>query len=69
MEITMAIKLGKYDLPRDYRTIELHDQTVEVRVYATSTKSKVRPKMTKSSRTFKRAAMSMGEKRREGFCK
>lgn len=64
-----SAKLGKYDLPRDYRTIELHGQTVEVRVYATSTKNKLRPKMTKSARKFKRNSMSMAEKRRAGFCK
>ena len=65
----MAIKLGKYDLPRDYRTTIIHGQEVEVRVFATSMKNRVRPKMTKSSRTFKRTSMTMAEKRRAGFCR
>jgi len=61
--------MKKYDLPRDYRTTIIHGQEVEVRVYATSTKNKLRPKMTKNGRTFKREPMTMGEKRRNGFCK
>lgn len=64
-----AIKLGKYDLPRDYITKTIHGQEVEVRVYATSQKNRTRSRMTKSSRTFKREPMTMGEKRRNGFCK
>ena len=49
-------------------TRTIHGQTVTVKVYP---KGRLRRdyRMTTSNRITKRPAMTMGEKRREGFCK
>lgn len=56
-------------LPIDYRNETIDGLDVTVRVYATSQKGRVKPKMTRSYRSVKRPPMSMSEKRRGGFCK
>jgi len=53
----------------DVKFEELHGQPVQIKRYQATTKGRRRIKMTTSSRKYKRAPLSIGELRSEGFVK
>ena len=65
----MTKSASKFDLPIDYREEVLHGQAVTVRQYHRSYKGRRKVKMTSTAKTMKAPPMTVGQMKREGFCK
>jgi len=65
----MTKQSSKFDLPIDYRETTLHGQEVVIRQYHRSYKNRAKTKMTSTARATKAPPMTLGQMKREGFCK